>query len=105
MFLPGDDDTTRIVDIGWRDPATLAVLSRSSQEISEVTFSSSDGSPTPPTLVDPSVFRGMARAMVVAPVASLPLLLITPDQRLYSLSGNGNWPRTDSKVAAAAYAR
>ncbi len=104
-FLPGDPGSVRIVDIGWRDPATLAVLSRSSQETSEVTFVSADGSPTPPTLVDASVFRGAAQAMVVAPDASLPLLLITPDQRLYSLSGNGNWPRTDSKVAAAAYAR
>jgi hypothetical protein len=43
--------------------------------------------------------------MVVAPDVSLPLLLITPDQRLYALSDNGNWPRTSSKVAAAAYAR
>ena len=36
--------------------------------------------------------------MVVAPDADLPLRLITPDQRLYTLSSNGNWPRTDSKV-------
>jgi hypothetical protein len=41
----------------------------------------------------------------VAPDAALPLHLITPDQRLYTLSGNGNWPRTSSKVAAAAFAR
>ena len=36
--------------------------------------------------------------MVVAPDLALPLRLITPDQRLYTLSGNGSWPRTSSKV-------
>ncbi len=42
---------------------------------------------------------------MVAPDTGLPLRLVTPDQRLYTLSGNGSWPRTDSKVAAAAYVR
>ena len=51
------------------------------------------------------MFRGAAQAMVVAPDIGLPLRLITPDQRLYTLSDNGTWPRTSSKVAAAAYAR
>ena len=105
VFSPGDADAARIVDIGWRDPATLAVLSRPSAETSEVSFISADGSPTEPTLVEPSVFRGAAQAMVVAPDADLPLHLITPDQRLYTLSSNGNWPRTTSKVEAATYAR
>ena len=60
-------DTARIVDIGWRDPATLAVLSRPTAETSQVGFVSADGSPTPPALVEPSIFRGAAQAMVVAP--------------------------------------
>ncbi len=51
------------------------------------------------------MFRGVAQAMVVAPDADLPMHLITPDQRLYTLSSNGNWPRTTSKVEAAAFAR
>lgn len=105
QLLSGAGDAARIIDIGWRDPATLAVLSRPPEETSQVGFISVDGSPTAPTLVAPSVFRGAAQAMVVAPDADLPLRLITPDQRLYTLSGNGNWPRTSSKVAAAAYAR
>jgi hypothetical protein len=102
---PGDADAARIVDIGWRDPATLAVLSRSSAEASKVSFISADGSPALPTLIEPSVFRGAAQAMVVAPDADLPLHLVTPEQRLYTLSSNGSWPRTTSKVEAAAYAR
>ena len=105
VFSTGDADAARIVDIGWRDPATLAVLSRPSAETSRLSFISADGSPTLPTLVEPSVFRGAAAAMVVAPDADLPLHLITPDQRLYTLSNNGNWPRTTSKVAAAAFVR
>ena len=43
--------------------------------------------------------------MVVAPDSALPLRLITPDQRLYTLEQQRQWPRTSSKVAAAAYAR
>lgn len=102
---PGATDTARIVDIGWRDPATLAVLSRPAPETSQVGFISTDGSPTRTDLIEPSVFRGTAQAIVVAPVVGVPLLLITPDQRLYTLTGNGSWPRTDSKVVAATYAR
>ncbi|MCW2808048.1 MAG: hypothetical protein JWQ93_2003 [Marmoricola sp.] len=104
-FSPGLADAARIVDIGWRDPATLAVLSRATAETSRVDFISADGSPTAPTLVEPSVFRGATQAMVVVPDASLPLRLITPDQRLYTVSSNGSWPRTSSNVEAAAYAR
>jgi hypothetical protein len=104
VFSAGGRDATRLVDVGWRDPATLAVLSRSA-ETSQVSYISADGSPVDPGLIDPSVFRGAAQALVVAPAGGLPLRLITPDQRLYTLSSNGNWPRTDSKVAAAAYVR
>jgi hypothetical protein len=103
-FAPGTD-ASRVVDIGWRDPSTLAILTRTSVESSKVTFVSSDGSPTSPALAEPTVFRGAAQAMVVAPDPALPLRLITPDQRLYTLSSNGQWPRTSSKVVAAAYAR
>ena len=105
VFSTGDADAARIVDIGWRDPATLAVLSRPTAETSMLSFISADGSPAQPTLLEPSVFRGAAAAMVVAPNADLPLHLITPDQRLYTLSDNGSWPRTTSKVAAAALVR
>jgi hypothetical protein len=104
-FAAGDADADRIVDIGWRDPATLAVLSRSSAEASQVRFISADGSPALPSFIEPSVFRGAAQAMVVAPDADLPVHLVTPDQQLYTLSSSGSWPRTTSKIESAAYAR
>jgi hypothetical protein len=103
-FRAGDRDATRLVDIGWHDPATLAVLSRTSAETSQVSYISADGSPVDPDLTEPSVFRGVAQALVVAPHPDVPLRLVTPDQRLYTLGSNGTWPRSDSKVMAAAYA-
>ena len=104
-FSDGRSDAARIVDLGWRDPATLAVLARPTEETSEVSFVSSDGSPVSPDLVQPSVFRGAAAALVVAPDTDLSLHLITPDQRLYTLSPGGAWPRSSSRVAAATYLR
>lgn len=104
-FAAGGRDATRLVDIGWRDPATLAVLSRTSSETSQVSYISSDGSPVSPDLVEPSLFRGAAQAMVVAPAVDLSLLLLTSDQRLFTLGSSGNWPRTSSKVVAATYVR
>lgn len=101
----GRSDAARIVDIGWRDPATLAVLTRPTDETSEVTFVGADGSPVDESLVQPSIFRGAASALVVAPDTDLPLRLITPDQRMYTLNVSGAWPRSDSRVAAAAYLR
>jgi hypothetical protein len=105
VFAAGGRDAVRLVDVGWRDPATLAVLARDSAETSQVSFVSADGSPVSPDLTDPSVFRGTAQAMVVTPDAEQPLRLVTPDQRLYTLSDNGNWPRTDSRITAATYVR
>ncbi|WP_155918243.1 LpqB family beta-propeller domain-containing protein [Marmoricola sp. URHB0036] len=104
-FAAGGRDASKLVDLGWRDPSTLAVLSRTSAETSQVTYISADSSPVDSTLTDPNVFRGATAAMVIAPAVNLPLRLITPDQRLYTLSSNGNWPRSDSKVLAATYVR
>jgi hypothetical protein len=104
-FAAGGRDAIRLADVGWRDPGTLAVLSRTSAETSQVSYISADSSPVAPELTEPSVFRGAAQSMVIVPNLNLPLRVITPDQRLYTLSSNGNWPRTDSRIAAATYVR
>jgi hypothetical protein len=96
-------DGAKLVDVGWRDPTTLAVLARTGQDTSQVTYVSDDGSPVSPSLVDPSIFREGAVALVVAPDGNLPLSLVTDDQRLYTLSPTGQWARSDSKVAQATY--
>jgi hypothetical protein len=104
-FSDGRSDGARIVDLGWRDPSTLAVLTRPTAETSQVTFVGADGSPVTDTLTQPGVFHGAASALVVAADTDLPLRLITPDQRLYTLSTTGSWPRSSSRVVAAAYLR
>ncbi|MCW2867920.1 MAG: hypothetical protein JWR20_2108 [Marmoricola sp.] len=97
-------DGPRTVDLGWRDPSTLAVLLRPTAETSVVDLVPYDGSPLPVTGTTPSTFRGAAQSLVVSPDGRTPLRLVTPDQRLFSLSSGGDWPRTATRVTAAAYA-
>ncbi|KQT89362.1 hypothetical protein ASG49_16425 [Marmoricola sp. Leaf446] len=96
-------DAAQAVDVGWRDPATLAVLSRTGAETSRVDYVSADGSPVGSGLVEPSVFRDDATELVVSPQADVPLRLVTADQRLFTLVAGGTWPRTASELGAATY--
>lgn len=96
-------DAAQAVDVGWRDPATLAVLSRTGAETSRVDYVSADGSPVAASLVEPSLFRDDATQLVVSPQADVPLRLLTADERLFTLAVGGTWPRTASQVQAAAY--
>ncbi|WP_030484962.1 LpqB family beta-propeller domain-containing protein [Nocardioides aequoreus] len=91
------------VDVGWRDPATLAVLTRPTEETSAVDFVSVDGSPLGASTQEPTAFREAASAMVVSPRSGTALRLLTPDERAYALSAEGTWPRSASGVTAAAY--
>ena len=99
---PDVADGARIVDIGWRDPATLAVLSRRTAETSEVGFISADGSPTvpDPDRADrlprscPSDRGGARRFRAAAPDNAGPAALHPQQQRRLASD--------DSKVAAAA---
>jgi hypothetical protein len=99
----GVPDAARLVDVGWRDPTTLAVLARSGGEISQVVYVSADGSPVETTLIEPSLFRDGAVALVAAPDGDLPLALVTAEQRLYTLGPTGQWARAESKVLQATY--
>ncbi len=98
-------DAGRIADLGWRDPATLALLSRPSAETSAVSFVSSDGSPVSQALVEPELFREVATSLVVAPDADLPLLIVTPDQRLFRLTSSAQWSKSAERFLAATYGR
>ena len=96
-------DNARLVDVGWRDPSTLALLSRSGPESSAVDYLSADGSPVARTLVTPSLFRGTATSLAVSPDRDLPLMLLSSDQRLYKLTPSGQWARSQTKVVGATY--
>jgi hypothetical protein len=99
----GVGDAARLVDIGWRDAGTLALLSRPTSETSRVSYLSADGSPASSALVEASVFRGSLTALVVAPENNLPLRVVTAGQRVYALNSNGQWAPGTSKVLAATY--
>ncbi|MEO5653151.1 MAG: LpqB family beta-propeller domain-containing protein [Marmoricola sp.] len=98
-------DGARVADIGWRDPATLALLSRPTAETSAVSFVSVDGSPISQGLVEPGLFREVASSLVVSPDVDLPLLIVTPDQRLFRLTSSGQWARSTERFLSAAYGR
>ena len=68
-----------------------------------MTYLAPDGSPVSTALPEPSVFRGPAASLAVAPDGNLPLHLVTPSQQLYSLAGNGQWVRDLTGVRAATY--
>lgn len=97
-------DGARVADLGWRDPGTLALLARPSGDTSQVVFIGAEGSPVAATLLQPSVFRGAATTLVVSPDLEVPVRLLSADQGVFTLSGSGQWPRTGSRVLAAAYA-
>jgi Lipoprotein LpqB beta-propeller domain len=85
-----------IVDIGWRSPAGLAVLTAPSPGTSQVLVVKVDGSSTSPDLgsgIEP--FRGRAVRLVASPAAGTPLLLGTVDGRLWALTRRGRWERSD----------
>ncbi len=103
-LAPDVVDGARVVDLGWRDPGTLALLARPGGDTSRTVLVSSDGSPVAATVLQPSDFRGAATSLVVAPHPEAPVRLLTADQRVFTLTGNGQWPHTGSRVLAAAYA-
>ena len=92
-------DATRLVDLGWRSPATpggAAPARRRDQSRSAT--SRSTGRPAARTpRSSRALFRGgAARRWWSSPSRACRCADHPADQRLYTLSGNGNWPRTDA---------
>lgn len=83
---------TRPRSVGWRDPTTIAVLTRPSRTTSQVVLAGCDGSPASAPL-QPSVglFFGAARAVVSSPGGPMALLLAGPQGRLHALDPQGRW--------------
>jgi hypothetical protein len=82
----------RIRDIGWRSPASLAVLTAPTRTTSQVLIVKIDGSSTPEeSTSDAEVFRSRTREVVTAPVLSAPLYLRTPGGVFYALAATGRW--------------
>jgi hypothetical protein len=89
LVISGGPD--RIRDIGWRSPATVAVLSGPTSDSSQVAIVKIDGSSTSATTTDPEIFRQRATELVTSPDAGTSMFVETPGGRLYSLSRTGRW--------------
>jgi hypothetical protein len=88
--LPGGP--VPVVDLAWRTPASLAVLTRPTAHVSQVLVAPVDGSASVGDLAaDAQPFGDQATALVTAPTLGAPLYLATADGRLYSLTASGRW--------------
>ncbi len=94
-FAEGRVDEIR--DLAWYTPASLAVLTGSGDESSQVMMALVDGS-TAVADVDTTaeVLRERAVGVAAAPTPSAPLLLITEKGALFELGADGQW--TESSV-------
>ncbi len=84
----------RIRDIGWRSPATVAVLSGPTATSSQVVAVKVDGS-TSSTTTDPQIFGQRATRLVTSPDPATSLYLQTSSGRFYTLSRTGRWVPSD----------
>ena len=88
--------SNRIRDIGWRSPATVAVLSGQSFDSSQVVVVKVDGSTSSANAdTDPEIFQQRATRLVTSPDAGTLLSIETPAGVLYSVSRSGRWRPSD----------
>ena len=83
---------TRPVSLGWRDPTTLAVLTRPASGVGRVVLLPVDGAtslPAPPRRVDD--FPGAVRSLVASPGGPAALLLLDSEGHLHGLDPQGSW--------------
>lgn len=81
----------RVVDLGWRTPTTLAVLTRPQDGISRVVYVVDDGSPGDPLTTEPDAFQGNAVDLVVNADNGTSLMLVDNRGRLERLDTAGKW--------------
>jgi hypothetical protein len=81
----------RVIDVGWRGPSALAVLVDSAGATSRVVTVQVDGSPNPAEDDDPEPLSERAVRLLTSPTGGTPLLLVTAEGRLFSLSRSGRW--------------
>lgn len=90
--LPTPQPLRRVQDVGWRDPSTLAVLTRPSRTTSQVVLASADGSSghidldsALDVLFEPGV------SLAASPGSPPALLVAARDGGLHSLDVQGRW--------------
>jgi hypothetical protein len=94
-----------VVDLGWRSPTTLAVLTRPKAGTNRVVYVTADGSPGSSTIVAPDAFQGDATGLVVNADSGVSLMLVDSHGHLDRLDAAGKWePVGLAGIAAATYA-
>jgi hypothetical protein len=91
--VPLDDlRVDSILDVAFRTPGTLALLTAPSAETSQVVLVKVDGSTSPAdATTDADVFRGEADRLVTSPYQGSGLYVHTVDGLMYALASNGRW--------------
>lgn len=82
----------RVQDVGWRDPTTVAVLTRPSRTTSVVVLASADGSSGPINLdsaLDVLFERGVS--MAASPATPMGLVVAARDGGVHALDVQGRW--------------
>ena len=90
--LPTPDPLRQVRGLGWRDPTTVAVLTRPSRTTSQVVLVACDGSSRLATF-NPAVdvLYDSATALAASPGEPLALLLATRGGRWHTLDVQGRW--------------
>jgi hypothetical protein len=90
--VPTAQPLVRVQDVGWRDPTTVAVLTRPARTTSEVVLASADGSSgdllldsTLDVLFEPGV------SLAASPATPVTLLVAARDGGLHALEVQGRW--------------
>jgi hypothetical protein len=82
----------RVMDVGWRDPTTVAVLSRPSRTTTEVVLASIDGSSGPIDLDSAlDVLFQPGTSMAALPGPAVALYVASRDGGVHALDVQGRW--------------
>jgi hypothetical protein len=82
----------RVRDVGWRDPVTVAVLTRPSPRTSQVVLAACDGSSAAvPSSAAVDVLFDEGVSLAASPGGPVALMVATADGSLHALNAQGRW--------------
>ncbi len=83
---------TRVRDLAWRTPGSLALLTAPAADTSQVVVVKVDGSSTTSeSTTDAETYRGRAARLVTSPVLGAPLYIRAATGQMFALAANGRW--------------
>jgi len=88
----GRSEPVRVADIAWRTPGSIALLTTSSLDTSQVVVVKVDGSSAlGDSATDAELFRGQAEHLVTSPMLGAPLYVGAATGSLFALAPTGRW--------------